>query len=294
MSSQRKNLKFYFMGMLVVAAVLVWTAVFQLEKDRDVLAVYFFDVGQGDGALIKTPSGNRILIDGGPDSKILSKLGKVMPFWDRSIDMIILSHPHADHVTGALEVMKRYEVGVVIESGVNHSIAEYDEWEDVMANKGILRHVAEAGEILDFGDGSRFDIYSPFESFESASPKNIHDAMIIGRFVYASSSVLFMGDAEKSIEYQLLYRSLNSLFFILDSDLLKVGHHGSKTSSTEEFLQAVSPRFAIISAGKKNRYGHPHQEVLDRLNAQGIKILRTDLDGDIKFLSDGKIIVYDN
>lgn len=287
MGNLRKNFKWYFFGGLFITAVLVWYAVYKVEAHNGLLTVDFFDVGQGDGIFIQTPSGNQILIDGGPDSAILSKLGKEMPFWDRSIDVLILSHPHADHLSGALEVLKRYNIGMVIESGVNHTIAEYDEWHKILLAKNIPVQIVKFGEAINFGDGVRFDIYTPFDSFAGASPKNIHDAAVTGRLVYTSSSILFMGDAEKSLEYQLLLASHNSSFLILNSDILKAGHHGSKTSTSEEFLQAVSPRFAVISSGRKNRYGHPHQEIIDRLNSLGIKIVRTDQDGDIKFISSG-------
>jgi len=271
-----------------VLAIFIWYGVFQVEARRGLLTVDFFDVGQGDGIFFQTPSGNQVLIDGGPDSAILSKLGETLPFWDRSIDVLILTHPHADHIDGLLEVLKRYDIGMVLESGVNHSIPEYNEWHQLLQSKNIPVHIARFGEIIDFGDGVHFDVYSPQESFFGSSPKNIHDAMVVGRLVYASSSILMMGDAEKSLEYQLLWKK--SGFLIFKSDILKAGHHGSKTSSSEEFLRAVSPQFAVISAGRKNRYGHPHQEVIDRLNSFGIKVFRTDLDGGARFISDGNIL----
>lgn len=284
---KKRHFKWYFLGGLFIAAVLVWYAVFQVEARNGLLTVDFFDVGQGDGIFFQTPSGNQVLIDGGPDSAILSKLGKEMPFWDRSIDVLILTHPHADHLDGLVEVLKRYNIGMVLESGVNHSIPEYDEWHKLLREKNIPIHFAESGHIIDFGDGVHFDIYTPFDSFIGESPKNIHDATVIGRLIYASSSVLFMGDSEKSLEYQLLWR--RSDFHSLNSSILKIGHHGSKTSTSKEFLQAVSPQFAVISAGRKNRYGHPHQEVIDRINELGIKIFRTDQNGDIKFINDGNV-----
>ena len=289
MSNICKNFRWYFLGGLSMLAILIWYGVFKVEAYRGALTVDFFDVGQGDGIFFQTPSGNQVLIDGGPDSAILSKLGKAMPFWDRSIDVLILTHPHADHIDGALEVLKRYHIGTVIESGVNHSIPEYDEWRQLLQSKNVPVHIARFGEIIDFGDGVHFDVYTPFEFFAEQSPKNVHDAMVVGRLVYASSSILFMGDAEKTLEHQLLWGK--SDFLILKSDILKAGHHGSKTSTSEDFLQAVSPQFAIISSGRKNRYGHPHQEVIDRLNSLGIKIFRTDLDGTITLeIRDGNLI----
>lgn len=287
---KKRYFKWYFIGSLFLTAALVWHGVFQIEKYRGLLTVKFFDVGQGDGIFFQTPSGNQILIDGGPDAKVLSKLGKTMPFWDRSVDVLILTHPHADHLDGVLEVLKRYKIEMVVESGVKHSIPEYDEWHKLLRQKNIKVHIAKAGDVINFGDGVHFDVYAPFDSFSEESPKNIHEAMVVGRLVYSSSSILFMGDAEKSLEYQLLWRK--SDFLNLNSNILKVGHHGSKTSSSEEFLQAVLPQFAIISSGRKNRYGHPHEEVIDRLKQIAVRIFRTDQNGDVEFISDGKLLKH--
>lgn len=252
------------------------------------MLVHFFDIGQGDAIFIESPSGNQILIDGGPDNAILAKLGGVMPFWDHSLDAVILSHPHADHLDGLVEVLKRYDIGMVVESGVSHSIPEYAEWHNLLREKNVPVVIAEAGQKIDAGRGVMLDILSPFENFEGASPKNVHDATVVTRLVYASTSILLMGDAEEKLEYRLLYSGT-----FVNSDVLKVGHHGSKTSTSEGFLQAVSPKIAIIQVGRKNRYGHPKQEVLTRLASFGSRIFRTDLDGDILLQSDGKSFIVD-
>lgn len=282
----RKNFKWYFLFGLSVTTAIIWVAVFEVEAYSGKLILDVFDVGQGDGIYIQV-SGNQILIDGGPDNSILSKLGKVMPFWDRSIDLLILTHPHLDHIGGALEVLKRYSIGMVMESGVSHSIPEYEEWHRLLQEKNVKVITARGGQTLSLGPAASLDILTPFQSFIGEAPKNVHDSMVVSRLRYGSTAALFMGDAEKSLEYRLLYESLNSKFYSLNSDLLKVGHHGSKTSTSEDFLRAVSPKFAVISVGRKNRYGHPHQEVLDRLKEYGARVFRTDLDGDIRFVSDG-------
>jgi len=222
------------------------------------------------------------LIDGGADNSVLSKLGEAMPFWDRSIDLVILTHPHADHLDGLVEVLKRYDVGTVLESGVNHNISEYAEWRELLKEKEVKVVIAKAGERVKISQKVYLDILTPFEDFVGKSVKNIHDAAIVSKLVFASTSVLFMADAERPLEYQLLN-------FDIEADILKVGHHGSKTSSSESFLKAVSPEIAVISVGQKNRYGHPAQEVLDRLGAIGVKILRTDLEGDIAIESNGAV-----
>lgn len=281
------NKKIIFLGTLVAAAVLVWYLVFYFEARKNLLLTVF-DVGQGDAIFIEFPGGTQILIDGGPDEKILSKLGRTLPFWDRSLDLLILTHPHADHVTGLFEVLKRYDIGMVLESGVHHSIPEYDEWRRLIEEKKVKRIVAEAGQVIRIASEAYIRILAPRKSFAGESPKNVHDAMVVAKLYYGASSTLLTGDMEKIIEYQLLFFNPENL----DSDVLKVGHHGSKTSTTKEFLQAVSPEVAIISAGRKNRYGHPHQEVINRLHDFGIKILRTDKTGDIRMTSNGMNFLY--
>lgn len=280
------KIKKYFILFLVAIVVVIWYVVFYFEQHQNLL-VTFFDVGQGDAALIEIPGGNQVLIDGGPDKKILSKLGRALPFWDREIDLLILTHPHADHLDGLLEVLKKYDVGMVIESGVNHSVPEYQEWPEILKEKKIKIVTASAGQKLLLGKNVKMDILSPFKNFSGQTVKNVHEATVASRLSYGKNSILFMGDAEKSLEYQMIFQGEK-----LDSDILKAGHHGSKTSSSEEFLKAVSPQAAIISAGRKNRYGHPHQEVLERLEKFGIKIFRTDLDGDIYLKSDGDMYSF--
>ena len=143
--------------------------------------------------------------------------------------------------------------------------------------------IAHRGQKIHLAQNAELDILTPFESFVGVSLNNVHDAMVVSRLVYASTSVMFMGDAEKPIEYRLLFSGNN-----LKSDILKAGHHGSKTSMTPDFVRAVSPHYAVISVGRKNRYGHPHQQTLDTLAKFNIKTFRTDQDGDVKFMSDGK------
>ena len=281
MNILRKYGTTYFVVLLAVIAGIVWYAIFTLEA-RHELRLTVFDIGQGDSIFIEASNGNQVLIDGGPSNAILGKLGGVMPFWDRSINLIILTHPHADHVAGLIEVLKRYDVGMVLESGVNYSTAEYAEWRRLLKEKQIRVIIARAGQKIHLSSKTELNILTPFDSFIEKSPSNIHDAMVISRLIYASSSVLLMGDAEKYFEYRLLLSGVD-----LKSDILKVGHHGSKTSTTEDFVRAVSPKYAVISVGRKNRYGHPTQQTLDTLAKFGIQTFRTDQDHDVEFTSDG-------
>jgi len=271
---------------LTLLVVLIWYAVFYFEARQNLL-VTFFDIGQGDSIFIEAPNGNQILIDGGPGSAVLSKLGKALPFWDRSLDLLVLTHAHVDHVGGLLEVLKRYRVGAVLESGEKYSTPEYHEWHNLIKEKNIPVVIARRGQVFYIGKDLKLNVLSPFENYNGVSLKNPHEANVSTKLIFGKISVLLMGDAEKSVEYHLF----NENPVELKSDILKVGHHGSKTSSSEDFLKAVSPKIAVIQVGRKNRYGHPHQEVLDRLSALSVKILRTDLEGDIGFVSDGTYLV---
>jgi len=278
----RRNARTIFLLVLTGIVAVIWYATVWAESRQNLL-ITFFDVGQGDSILIEAPNGNQVLIDGGPSDVVLAKLGRALPFWDRSLDLVILTHPHADHLDGLVGVAKRYGITAVIESGVNHSIPEYEEWRRLLQEKGVRVVTARAGQRVQLSEHSYLDILTPFDNFEGKSPPDIHDAMVVAKLTHGSTTTLFMGDAEKSIEYRLLYSGTN-----VDSDILKVGHHGSKTSTSEDFLAAVSPRIAIISAGRKNRYGHPHQEIVDLLTRSGISIFRTDRDRDVVMESDGK------
>ncbi|MEK7090656.1 MAG: MBL fold metallo-hydrolase [Patescibacteria group bacterium] len=271
--------------LLAALAIFVWYAVFTIGA-RGTLEVTFFDVGQGDAALIQINDGKQILIDGGPGKTILTKLGSAMPYWDREIELVILTHPHADHVDGLIEVLKQYDVKIVLDSSADYHTADYAEWRRLLEEKQISVVIARAGQRVHLSDFAYLDILTPLENFVGASPDHIHDAMVIARLYtnYASNygsptSILFSGDAERRLEFELATRMPD----LLDADILKVGHHGSKTSSSELFLKAVSPEMAIISVGHKNNFGHPHESVLKRLESLGIPIRRTDIEGDIKY-----------
>ncbi|OGZ44965.1 MAG: hypothetical protein A3C84_01310 [Candidatus Ryanbacteria bacterium RIFCSPHIGHO2_02_FULL_48_12] len=267
------------LAILAVSASAVWYVI--LSAPPEVLTIYFFDVGQGDSALVTSPDGTQILIDGGPDDTVLRRLGEVMPFYDRSLDAIILTHPHADHVNGLVKVLERYEVGMVIDSGAVYATGAYKEWERRIRDKHIPHVIAVSGQRMIAGGDLRVDMIAPLESFEGASRKNVHDGMVVVELAYGETSVLFTGDMEDDLERKLLY------FGVLpNTDILKVGHHGSKTSSAESFLKAVSPEAAVISSGQKNRYGHPHEDVLVRLEQLGISLHRTDEEGTVVLVAD--------
>ncbi|XOB42563.1 MAG: ComEC/Rec2 family competence protein [Candidatus Nealsonbacteria bacterium] len=281
----QRRFVFLILGILIIANIYGWAVVYELIKSQP-LEVVFFNIGQGDAIFIETPKNYQILIDGGPNSVILEKLGKEMNFWDRTIDLIILTHPEHDHISGLIEVLKRYKVENILRTGILRDTEEYKEWMRLIENEDSNVKIAEAGQRI-ITPNLFFEILYPFVSLEGQNIKNTNNSSIIARLVFNNNSFLFLGDAYKSIERKLIKENI-----YLASDILKVGHHGSKTSTSKELLEVVSPQTAVISAGKDNKYGHPHQEVLDILNDYGIKVLRTDEIGDIKIISDGQNIIY--
>ena len=268
------------LSFLLICNIFSWLVVYDLNRPQ-FLEVIFFDIGQGDSIFIETPGNYQILIDGGPSNVILEKLGKEMDFWDRRIDLIILTHPEHDHIAGLIEVLKRYEVENIVWTGILRDTAEYKEWIRLIEDEDSNIKIVQAGQKI-ITPNLFFQILHPLENLEGQDVKNTNNTSIINRLVFNNISFLFLGDAYKSVE-----RKLVSDGVYLDSDILKVGHHGSKTSTSKELLESVNPCMAVISAGKDNRYGHPHEQVLEILNDYGIRVLRTDEIGDIKIISNG-------
>lgn len=281
----RKNFQYYFIGLLFLAAIFVWYAVF--AETRSGLTVAFLDVGQGDAIFIESPGGNQILIDGGPNNQALRELSKIMPFYDRSIDMIIESHPDSDHINGLAEILKRFDVDAVMESGVNSDNPAYQEIQKIIKEKNIKNILGRKDMKINLGKGAYVDILFPDRDVFGL---DTNDASIVARLVYGENEFLFAGDSPKKME-----NYLTSVFGKnLQSDVLKISHHGSDTSTSEQFLGYVNPKYAIISVAKDNKYGHPRQEVLDLLNEFGVSILRTDEIGTIKIKGDGESIEFAN
>jgi competence protein ComEC len=274
----KNHFKYLLLGVLFGAAVLVWYTVH--AESRSGLLVAFLDVGQGDAIFIQAENGNQILLDGGPNKGVLRQISKVMPFYDRSIDMMISSHPHADHFSGLIEVLKKYEVDSVVESGTVQNTPEYREWKNILADKKIPLFYGKRGMKINLDKNVYLEILLPTVSAENL---DIHTGMLVAKLVYGNTSYLLTGDMEKSLENYLVFLEGEKL----KSDVLKVGHHGSSKSTSEGLLGFSSPQYAVISVGKDNSYGHPHKKTLDILNHFGIKILRTDELGTIKTKSDG-------
>ncbi|MGB3921660.1 MAG: ComEC/Rec2 family competence protein [Minisyncoccia bacterium] len=269
-------------GFLILANILVWLALYE-RRPSDQLSVYFFDVGQGDAIFIESPSRQRILIDGGRNRKILTELGKTLPFADRRIDVVIATHPDGDHIGGLPEVVGRYRVGAFIEPGVSSDDSLDKELRSRLENKKIPIIRARRGMTLTLGDGVRMEILFPITD---VSNWETNRASVVSKLVYGEQEFLLTGDSPAQIESVLIALDGDRL----DVDVLKAGHHGSRTSTSLEFAKITTPEYAVISAGRDNMYGHPHEEVLDNLRRVGAKILSTAELGTIVFKTDGKTL----
>jgi len=278
----------FFAGLLLALNIFCWKEVFILAEPRN-LKVDFLDVGQGDSAFIETPENHQILIDGGPSSAVLQKLSERMPFWDKSLDMVILTHPEKDHMAGLLDVLQKYKVDYFLWTGVIKNDAENKKLADILnkiKNTKIIN--ANAGQEIKAGNVF-IDILYPFENLAGKELKNTsNDAGVVSKIIYGNESFLFTGDISSVAEKNIVNSGEN-----ISSNVLKVAHHGSKYSTSDLFLAAVQPKVAVIEVGK-NTYGHPTPEVLKRLQNFGIKVERTDQNGDINLVSDGKNIYLRN
>ena len=274
--------KIYFLALLAVINVLIFYSICYLTDPK--LEVSFLEVGQGDAIFIKVPGGRQMLVDGGPDGSVLRELGKVMPFYDRSIDVVLATHADQDHIGGLVEVLKRFDVGLVVLNNTTSTSAVYGEFTDLIKKKHIKEEIITAPEELSLGLGAEFDILFPTQN---TAGWDTNDSSIVGKLVYGQNSFLLTGDSPQKIEKYLAgkYGSF------LKSDVLKVGHHGSKNSNSEIFVGTVSPVYSVISAGLNNRYGHPNPEALDILKRFGGQILETLGRGMIVFNSDGQNLI---
>ena len=268
---------------LALGAVLIWTAALTNEDGR--LQVVFADVGNGDSALIISPTGRQVLVDGGPQAQDATRLlGSGLPFWDRSLDVVVLTHGHADHITGLLEVLRRYDVGHIVEREAGHITPDYLSWRHAVENEGSVVTQARAGQSINLGDGATIEVLHPPETLMSGTDSDLNNASIVLKVVYGDVSFLLTGDIFVKAEREILSQGID-----VRSTVLKVPHHGSRTSSSPEFVEQVSPSVAVISVGADNRFGHPHAETLDVLAryAPEARVMTTRDRGSIRFVTDG-------
>jgi competence protein ComEC len=244
--------------------------------------VYYLNIGQGDATLIESPTGTRFLLDGGPNGSVLRQLSKHMSFFERSLDAILATHPDKDHIAGFVDVLKRYDVKniIVTEDTSDTSVSKLFR-KRIKEERGANIINARRGQVYDLGGGTYLEVLFPDRNTDGLVTNT---ASIVSRLTYGDTSFLFMGDSPKAVESYLISLYGGSL----KTDILKVGHHGSRNSSGEEYIKTVAPAYAMISAGKNNIYGHPHKEVLDILDKYHVTYENTADVGTITAVSDGQ------
>ncbi|MDH5065775.1 ComEC/Rec2 family competence protein [Clostridium perfringens] len=254
----------------------------KVPKDSE-LMISYMDVGQGDAAYIKV-NGNDILIDAGPRSNSKELLEQLKAKNIDDFELVIATHPHEDHIGGMVDVFKEYEVKAFYSPKITHTTKTYENLVKAVKDEGLKTKELKGGMVIDLGEGAKFEVFTP----QKSEYEELNDYSPIMKLSFGDTSYLFTGDAEKLAEEEALAKYKTSL----DSDVIKFGHHGSSSSSSNAFIEAVSPKYGIISCAKDNKYGHPHRETLDIIKKYNIKTFRTDTDGEIILTSDGKSINF--
>ena len=269
---------------LLILVVLVWTIVANIPDDK--LHISFLDVGQGDAILIQTPHHQNILIDGGPSPQSINlELGKKLPFWNRTIDLVILTQPQSDHVTGLVEVLHKFKVQKIISSTTTNESFIYSQWLNTIQSSNINNLVVHSNQNIRLGNDLYVEVLHPPKSGFKSSGDNINNNGLILRLNYHAVSFLFTADISEEVEHFLISQREN-----LQSTVLKVAHHGSITSSSEEVLSVIDPEIAIISAGTNNLFNHPNSLVFERLKQRlgNDRLFLTQKHGTIEVETDGK------
>lgn len=280
-SLSKQTLQYSTLAVFLFVNIFIWSAVARADR-HGALTVAFLDIGQGDAIYIEAPNGNQMLIDGGPSSgALLRALGEVMPFYDRSVDLVLATHPDQDHVGGLPAVIDRMHVDSVVTTENTSGTGAYGAFEKTIIEKHPTRILARTGERIILDNGIALEILFPDRN---TAGWDTNTGSIVARLSYGAESFLFTGDSPQAVEQYLVGKD----GVALHTNVLKLGHHGSRTSSSRVFLSAVNPDYAIISAGLNNKYGHPHKEVLDLLAELKIPMVSTIDHGTIVFETDGE------
>lgn len=276
------NSKSARIGLMLLAIVTLGTALIALQPEptQTMTRVHMLNIGQGDSFLIEASNGKQMLIDGGKDATVLGELSRSMPWWDKSIDIVLATHPDMDHVGGLDDVLNRYKVSMFLTSEVGGYTNEYKNLLALVDKKKIPAYFVRQGMKFDLSGKEYFEVLFPDRDVKDWETNT---GSVVGKFVSGDRSVLFTGDSPAPIE-QYLAKTIPNL---LDVDILKLGHHGSRTSTTAAYLKVTTPSLALISAGVNNSYGHPHKEVLDLLKQFNIPFVSTQTSGTMTLQTDG-------
>ena len=278
--------KYLILGILSLF-ILSFLFIYQSSRFQDGrLHMVACNVGQGDAIFIRTEGGLDVLIDGGPDDKVLNCLANHMPFWDKTLEVVILTHPDADHLRGLVSVVERYKINYFVTVDIPKTTAVYKFFQSKLKEKDISAKYLFAGDKINFGKSS-MTLFWPQKQFFLENSKyagkgslGSNDFAIVGKLNYGKFSALLTADAGANILDKFAWN-------IGKTGALKVPHHGSKTGMSDLFLTSIKPEIAIISVGERNNYGHPAALSLELLKKYNINILRTDLNGEVEVVSDG-------
>lgn len=284
---------------LVLLAGVTWGVVATWPDGK--VHVYMCDVGQGDAILVSW-NWTQMLVDGGPNERVLECLTKHIPFYDRKLEAVVLTHPQADHMGGLIPVMQRYSVEEFVTVNVSNQTNQFAVLTEVLRERGISPKFIRGGDRVQVaGNGSTvlsFDIIWPSWEFLMANTKegdppsswrtaegqtDLNSFAIVGKLSYGNFSIMLTGDADSKVDLAIMATGL-----LKEAEVLKVPHHGSKTGMLPEFLEVVSPKLCVISVGKNNRYGHPAPETVKMVSDYGCRLMRTDIDGEVEVVSDGE------
>lgn len=264
--------------LLVIAGCFYFLVSVTSWRQTNYFRVVFLDVGQGDSVLIVTPTGSTILIDGGPDASVLKELGRVLPFWLRQLDLVILTHVHDDHLAGLIPIINRYKIKQVVLGSYNSESSLTKVWQDRLLFYKTRVIKANPGVIFNFSDNCFLKILA---AEKTATDEN--DLSVVSLFSCLNKNILLGGDASSKIESNLEMPPV---------DIFKVSHHGSITANSQSFLDIIRPRLAVISVGINNKFNHPSPIVINRLLTMAVNIFRTDKVGSVYFLANNKSIIW--
>lgn len=282
----KQYLRWYILLLLIIISIVLFSVI--LHEDRNsILTFEVLNIGQGDALWIESPTGFQVIVDGGPDNALMKEIPKVMPWYDRHIDMIVVTNPDKDHYEGFLSLLKKYKVDTVLEPGTTSKTETYALLEEEISDNKIEKVIAQRGQVIDLGGGAYLQVLFPDRDISGLSS---NDGSLVMKLVYGDTSVMLQGDSTEKIEDYLLTLGTTTL----KSTILKAGHHGSRTSSSEEYVGAVAPEWVAVSSGIRNDYGHPHKETLETMHKLGIPTYDTCNNGRLIFQSDGKSFVLKN
>lgn len=276
----------YILGIAIVLSALVAAVIWQaaLREDRHgLLTVSFLNIGQGDSIYIESPTGTQVLIDGGPDSSVIRRLSEVMPWYDRSIDLVMGTHPDADHIGGLIDVFSRYRVGAIIQSSVLGTTATWNAFEKSAQTETKNFMDAERGQTIAIGGGAYIQILFPDRNVPHLETNT---GCVVSRLVYGNTSFMLSCDAPQAIEKYLVRLDGKNL----KSTVMKPGHHGSKTSTSPLWVGYIDPEYAIFSRGCNNKYGHPNIETIETLKKFEVTVADTCEEGTVTLVSDGQTV----